>query len=282
VKQGATGGTTALRADLHIHTTASDGTWDPAELVRHVAAAGIQLFAVTDHDCTDSVAEAERQARASRLRFLPGVELNATKDGHNFHILGYGIDWHNGALQDLCRHNRALLEKKDEDSIRRLEERDWPVSVRDFARYDYDRHRGGWRALAYLEDLGLCTDVGDFFRRIFTAENDLGFPAFPPVTDVIRVIHEAGGAALCAHLASTFHGEGVEAYLPELQEEPLDGLECYHSGHSEKDTQFLASYCREHGLCISGGSDCHGTFVPSRHLGQPVVDSVDLYLPGLL
>ena len=81
-----------MRADFHIHTTASDGTWDPAELLDHLQAAGIGAFAVTDHDSTANLAEAARLAREAGLRFLPGVELNATKDGHNFHILGYGID----------------------------------------------------------------------------------------------------------------------------------------------------------------------------------------------
>lgn len=271
-----------MRADLHIHTTASDGTWDPAELVRHVAAEGIGVFAVTDHDCTDNVAEAERLARADRLHFLPGVELNATKDGHNFHILGYGIDIRNGALQDLCSHNRCLLEKKDEDSIRRLEERGWDVSLREFANYDYDRHRGGWRALAYLQDKGLCGDVNDFFQRIFTAENRLGFPDFPGIGEVVRVIHAAGGAAVCAHLASTFHGAGMQEYLPRLKEEALDGFECYHSGHTPGNSRLLAVFCRRHGLYISGGSDCHGAFVPTRHLGQPFVDTEQMYLPDLL
>lgn len=271
-----------MRADFHVHTTASDGTWDPAELLDHLQAAGIGAFAVTDHDSTANLAEAARLAREAGLRFLPGVELNATKDGHNFHILGYGIDLDDKALQDLCRHNQRLLEQKDEDSVRHLAERGWDVSVPEFATYDYDRHRGGWRALAYLEDKGLCAGVGDFFQRVFTAENDLDFPDFPSVTEVIRVIHGAGGAALCAHLASTFHGAGMAAYLPGLQAEPLDGLECYHSGHSGEDTRFLVAYCRQKGLYISGGSDCHGGFVPSRHLGSPAIDTADLYLPGLL
>ena len=167
-----------MRADLHIHTTASDGTWDPAQVVQAVRTAGIELFAVTDHDSVANVAETKKLAENTGLCFITGVELNSTKDGHNYHILGYGIDIENKQLQELCRHNQRLLEQKDDDSVRNLIESGWPLSMEEFKRYSYDPHRGGWKALAYLQDKGLCGDVNDFFRRIFTAENDLGFPDF--------------------------------------------------------------------------------------------------------
>ena len=211
-----------MRADLHIHTTASDGTWDPSQVVEAVCAAGIGVFAVSDHDSVANVEETKLLAARAGLCFLPGVELNSTKDGHNYHILGYGIDTHNSALLELCRHNQRLLEQKDVDSVRNLIERGWPLSMEEFASYSYDPHRGGWKALAYLQDKGLCTDVNDFFRRIFTAENDLGFPDFPAIAEVVSVIHQAGGVAICAHLASDFHGAGMQVYLPRLVDAELD------------------------------------------------------------
>ena len=113
----------------------------------------------------------------------------------SFHILGYGIDIHNKQLLELMQHNEALLEQKDVDSIHLLARDGWHVDEAEFARYTYDRRRGGWRALAYLIDKGLCTGVGDFFQRIFTPEHDLGFPEFPAISEVITAIHAAGGAA---------------------------------------------------------------------------------------
>ena len=270
-----------MRADLHIHTTASDGTWDPSQVVEAVCRADIKLFAVSDHDSVANVAETKRLAENAGLKFITGVELNSTKDGHNYHILGYGIDIENKRLEELCRHNQKLLEQKDDDSVRNLIDRGWPLSMEEFKKYTYDPHRGGWKALAYLQDKGLCGDVNDFFRRIFTAENDLGFPDFPAISEVVQVIHNAGGIALCAHLASDFHGAGMQEYLPRLVNEQLDGFECYHSGHSAENSRLLAHFCRRHKLYISGGSDCHGSFVPSRHLGVPEIDSSSLYLPML-
>ena len=270
-----------MRADLHIHTTASDGTWDPLQVVGAVCRKGINFFAISDHDSVANVAETKKLAEDAGLCFITGVELNSTKDGHNYHILGYGIDIENKKLQELCHHNQRLLEKKDDDSVRNLIDRGWPLSMDEFKEYTYDPHRGGWKALAYLQDKGLCGDVNDFFRRIFTPENDLGFPDFPGIGEVVRVIHDAGGVALCAHLASDFHGAGMQEYLPRLADEKLDGFECYHSGHSAESSRLLAHFCRRHKLFISGGSDCHGSFVPSRHLGVPEIDTDMLYLPWL-
>ena len=243
----------SVRADLHIHTTASDGTWTPAELIAEAQKQQLGLIAVTDHDSVANVAEAMTLATAAGITLL-----------------------------ELMQHNEALLEQKDVDSIHLLARDGWPVDEAEFARYTYDRRRGGWRALAYLIDKGLCSGVGDFFKRIFTPEHDLGFPQFPAISEVIAAIHAAGGAALCAHAASGFHGPGLECVLDILRTEKFDGFECYHSNHSEEGTQRLLQHCQKHGLLISGGSDCHGTFVPERFLGQPFVTADMLRLDGLL
>ncbi len=271
-----------MRVDLHIHTTASDGTWTPAALTAAALRLGLGAVAVTDHDSVGNVAEMGRLAAAAGLRFLPAAEISATKNGVMFHILGYGLDIANKALLELLEHNARLLAEKDEESILLLEREGWPVSLREFAAYTYDRRRGGWRALAYLEDKGLCGGVDDFFSRIFTAEHSLGFPEFPPVGEAIAAIHAAGGVALCAHAASGFHGPGLRRVLEMLAGEAFDGYECYHSCHTEEDTRLLLGHCRRNGLCISGGSDNHGSFVPGRRLGEPAIEAADLLLPGLL
>lgn len=163
-----------MRADLHIHTTASDGTWTPAELIAEAVKAGLGAIAVTDHDSVANVKEAQRLALGAGLKFLPAAEICSTKADLSFHVLGYGIDVDNKLLCELMAHNEALLAQKDIDSIAFLQRDGWPVDLQEFASYDYDRRRGGWRALAYLEDKGLCTGVNDFFKRIFTAEYAFG------------------------------------------------------------------------------------------------------------
>lgn len=268
-----------MQVDLHIHTTASDGTWTASELMEQAQLNNIGALAITDHDSVDNVAEAQRLAKAAGLLYLPGTELNSTKAGLNFHILGYGIDIYNSRLQELMAHNVKLLEDKDIQSIAILEKEGWSINLEEFFHYSYDPRRGGWKALAYLIDKGLCTGVDDFFKRIFTKEHDLGFPEFPSIAEVIDVIHGAGGIALCAHAASGFHGPGLNYVIDLLREESFDGFECYHSCHTEADTQRLLDHCHKHNLYISAGSDCHGSFVPNRHLGVPKVELSQINLP---
>lgn len=269
--------------DLHIHSTASDGTWTPSELVAMAKQRGLQLIAVTDHDQVGNVAEVRRLAKDAGLHFVNGVEVCSSKEGLQFHILGYGIDENNKVLCELIGNNDQLLRDKDVDSIRVLEQEGWPVSVAEFENYSYDRRRGGWAALAYLIDKKLCTGVNDFFRDIFTKERGLAFPTFASVSDVIEAIHGAGGIAICAHAASGFHTKDVQQNLKILQNEKLDGFECYHSGHTVADTNLLLRYCKEHDLYISAGSDCHGTFVPGRRIGVPEVQFSQIHLPeGLI
>ena len=170
-----------MQVDLHIHSTASDGTWTPPEVVAAALAAGLGAIAVTDHDSVANVAATHELAVAAGLKFIPGAEICSTKDDFCFHILGYGIDVTNKRLLDLLEHNERLLNSKDDESIKMLIERGWPLDFEEFLRYDYDRRRGGWKALAFLQDKGLCGDVNDFFSRIFTKEHDLGFPVFPSI-----------------------------------------------------------------------------------------------------
>lgn len=268
--------------DLHIHTTASDGTWTPRELIKEAQLANLGAIAITDHDSISNVAEAQVLAQAAGIKYIPGTELNSTKAGLNFHVLGYGIDISNKNLLELMQYNEQLLRTKDVQSIELLQKEGWAVDTAEFAHYVYDRRRGGWAALAYLIDKGLCTDVNDFFKRIFTPEHDLGFPEFPSIAEVIKIIHGAGGVAICAHAASGFHGPGLDNVINLLREEAFDGFECFHSNHTEADTTRLLQHCHKHKLLITGGSDCHGTFVPNRFLGKPTVTSSQINLPGLL
>lgn len=270
-----------MRVDLHIHTTASDGTWTAEELIAEAVKKQIGVLAITDHDSVGNVQEGRRLAKDNGIRFLEGTEINSTKAGINFHVLGYGIDIEHPRLKELMAHNIYLMEQIDIESIALLEQAGWPVSVKEFVKYTYDRRRGGWASLAYLIDKKLCTGVNDFFKRIFTKEHELGFPEFPSISQVINTIHEAGGLAICAHAASGFHGPGLEQVLALLQEEAFDGYECYHSNHSEEDAQRLRQLCQENNLYITGGSDCHGSFVPGRYLGQPQVKLEQIKLPLL-
>ena len=135
------------------------------------------------------------------------------------------------------------------------------------------------RKLKFI-DKGFCHSVKDFFDRLFAGDMALQMPSFAAPEEAVRVIHQAGGVAVCAHPGhSTRHGETV--LLKRLLDCGIDGLECYSPYHDEETTQRFLRFCRRHNLLVTAGSDCHGGFV-GRALGMPRACLGDLHLGPLL
>ena len=267
------------RADLHLHTTASDGRWSPEQLIDEVQKAGIGLFAVTDHDSLGSLAEMSELVRGSGLCFLPGVELSARLNGQVYHLLAYGFDTSDSDLIALVAENNARLTSADDVVVHLLADAGHPVSVDGYASYTWDRRRGGWKALNYLIDQGLCRDTRDYFERLVHSV-DRPEPEFPPAEEVVSTVRRAGGIVILAHPGASFYG-GLSAWQLDLWVKMgVAGLECYSFHHSQEMTQDLVDYCLNRNLLITGGSDCHGGFV-GRPLGVPPIYSRDLRLGGL-
>ncbi|BBB91474.1 MAG TPA: PHP domain-containing protein [Methylomusa anaerophila] len=260
-----------MKVDLHIHTTASDGSWTPSRLIDEVGKAGIGLFAVTDHDTTQNIAETGRLAAAAGLAFLPGVEVSSTLGNQSFHILGYGIDPDNEELRRLIAWNTQLLAEADHNSIRKLIADGFAIDYGEYAAYQHDPARGGWKSLSFLIDKGFCRDVNDFFSRLFTAERGIRFPDFPPPAKAIQAIRSAGGSPVLAHPGSSFHGTSLDETLDFFGKEDIAGVECFHPSHDAATTRRVIAWCQRNGLSITGGSDCHGDFVSKRRLGRPSI-----------
>ena len=267
-----------LRADLHLHTTASDGRWPPEQLIDQVRRAGIGFFAVTDHDSLGSLAETAGLIRGSGLRFLPGVELSSRLNGQTYHLLAYGFDPENKGLKELASANNARLVGSSDNAIRLLADLGHPVSLEDYARYSWDRRRGGWKGLNYLIDLGICRDVHEYFR-IF---DEIGHPEaeFPTVDEVVNCVHQASGVVVLAHPGANFYNGVDIGRLDLLVEMGVGGLECFSFHHDEATTRGFLQYCRSRDLLVTGGSDCHGGFA-GRAIGVPPVFAEDLRLGRL-
>jgi predicted metal-dependent phosphoesterase TrpH len=268
-----------MRVDLHIHTTASDGRWLPAQLVEQVRRAGIDLFAVADHDAVDSLRPIEDLVCGSGPAFIPGVEVSSTLEGRLVHLLGYGIDPDSLPLLAMLSENREKMDSVDLQSIQKLIDAGYPIGYDDYHRYENDVTRGGWKALNLFIDRGFCRDVHGFFGRLFVDDMALSMPVFVAPEAAIDLIHRSGGLAICAHPGYSVSDE-AHALLDQLAERGIDGLECYSPYHDSQMTRQLADYCRQRDLLITAGSDCHGGFA-GRALGQPEVDSADLDLGPL-
>jgi predicted metal-dependent phosphoesterase TrpH len=266
-----------MRADLHIHTVASDGCWTPAQVVAEVQARGIGLFAVADHDSIASVSETEALAREAGLAFLRGVEVSTLLDGSVYHILAYGFDVHHSLFTAFLEKNDALLAQAGDDAIRCLVSFGRTIDLDDYAGYEYDHSRGGWKALNFLIDRGFCTDVGDYLRNL-APRLCVEWPSFPHPADAVAAIRKAGGVPILAHPGASLRHKGVsEETLRPFLDFGVAGLECYSQYHDEATTRFCLDWCARNDLLVTGGSDCHGGFV-GRELGVPPVGTTDLRL----
>jgi len=269
-----------MRADLHIHTVASDGCWTPEQLVTQVQARDIGLFAVADHDTTASLAQTEALAQEARLAFLRGVEISTLLNGHLVHVLAYGFELDDPALASLLRENVNKLIQASEDRLRHLAAAGYELDLDAYTVYEYPSDRGGWKALNFLIDQGVCTDVWDYIR-VLEELPPVEWPPFPHPAEAITVIRQAGGVPILAHPGATLRRVGVtEETLRPFLDFGIAGLECHSQYHDRAVTDFCLNWCARHGLLVTGGSDCHGGFV-KRELGTPVVDVTDLRLGEL-
>jgi len=269
-----------MRVDLHIHTQASDGTWTPAQLVAQVRAKGIGLFASIDHDSLNSVAACEALVREHGLRYLRGVELSTTLNGRLYHMLAYGIDLSNESLRRLVESNYRAHEITDLECLHLLKRDNFPIDIADYENYKNNPARGGWKGLNYLIDLGICTGVDDFLNRLFGDHRPMPFPTFPSPAETIATVVAAGGVPILAHPGAQWLNI-QEEILEDFRRAGIRGLECYTSYHTPEMAQRFVGWCRRHDLLITGGSDCHGDFVPNRKLGIPLIEDTDLRLGEL-
>jgi 3',5'-nucleoside bisphosphate phosphatase len=271
-----------IKVDLHLHTTASDGTWTPRRLIRNINDAGIRLFAVTDHDTTDNIAEMAMLAGEYELKFIPGVEVNAAWENNNYHILGLGIDMADKELQKLLHHNRKLLENKDLISINYLEKKFPGVSFEEFETYVNNPERGGWKALNYIIDKKLCCNYREFFSLFDKGDNPLEKTGFASPEEVVKTIRSAGGYAILAHPGASFYHKDYKSTTAFMLQAGISGIECFHPENSDEITRYCLELCERNELLVTGGSDCHGEFVVGRCLGKPDIRLSQLHLGKLL
>jgi len=254
-----------MSIDLHLHTTASDGTDTPAELVKKLHEAGIYTFSITDHDTVSGLSQA-RAALLPEMELINGVELSAVykSDGLSFkcHILGYGFDEKGESILSAIAQGIALRKSKMERRLDYLSRRFGIVFGS--AEREYLAKQENTNKLLIADLIikrGLAKDYEEAISRYLRAED---FPdALLPAFLAVRAIKESGGVAVYAHCLG---GEGEKRITP-LEARPridalcelgIVGLEAYYSRYCKAEREGVAALARERGLAISCGSDYHG------------------------
>jgi predicted metal-dependent phosphoesterase TrpH len=254
-----------LRIDLHTHSSASDGTDDPAELVRVAARAGLDVVALTDHDTTAGWAAAAA-ARPPGLRLVRGAEFSCVSpDGRggrvSVHLLGYLFDPAHPAMLD--EQARLRVERRDRlvRMVTLLAEDGYPVNPATFLdRFPPELPAGRPHLARALVEQGVVTSVDDAFARLLNNSSPYYIPrADTPVERAVRMIDEAGGVAVFAHPFARKRGRVVHpSVISELAEVGLAGVEVDHPDHSPEDRERLRAQAAELGLLATGSSDYHG------------------------
>ena len=260
----------ASKVDLHIHTTASDGADTPGELAAKIAAAGLELFSVTDHDTVDGALEMEKFV-PDGVKYIRGVEFSCVSPGGKCHILGYDYDPDHPAFRAALAEGRRLRMEKLERRLEQLKT-DHGIVLTDAERtWLLSRNSPGKPHLgSIIRDRGLAPDLDSAIR---------GFIRDVPGRDrieaqtAIEAITAAGGCPVWAH---PLGGEGEKRLSSEKFENLLEtlcgyglrGLECRYSRYGRKESDFLLGHAAQRGLIATCGSDYHGTNKKDIELGQ--------------
>ncbi len=269
----------SLNADLHSHSAVSDGALSPRALVRRAREQRVELFALTDHDTVDGVAEAQAAAAEVGLRFIAGVEVSVTWAGETVHIVGLGIDAADATLRAGLADVRAGRLQRGREMGDQL------------ARAGIDGAFDGALALAgnpdllsrthfarYLVMTGRCADTREVFRRYLVA----GRPGYVPhrwarLADAVRWIRVAGGIAVLAHPGRYKYDElQLDALLSEFKALGGAAIEVATSNHGAHEAKRFAQHARTFGFEASRGSDFHSPTDADVELGR--VDPLPLSL----
>ena len=244
--------------DLHLHTTASDGTTSPIDLVDEAHAAGITTMAVADHDTTAAIGLASAEAKKRGIVFVSGIEITAVVNGRDVHMLGYFFDARDAALNEFLARQRNVRRARVVEIGKRLEALGVPVPIVDILETvttDSGRAVGRPLIAAAMVTAGHASDISDAFDRYLGQ----GQPAYverigAPPAEVIDRIARAGGLSSIAHPARA----RVDGSLEEFVDAGLRAVEVYHPDHDAQDVERYRAFARDHQLLVTGGSDYHG------------------------
>jgi predicted metal-dependent phosphoesterase TrpH len=265
-----------VRVDLHTHSTASDGTDTPAELVRRAAAAGLDVVALTDHDTVAGHAEAAAALPAG-LTLVPGAELSCRLDGVSLHMLAYLFDPDEPELareRELVRDDRV---PRARGMVAKLRDLGVPVTWERVAEIAGDGAVGRPHIATAMVEQGVVPTVSDAFTAEWIANDGRAYVDKHELDpfDAVRLIKGAGGVAVFAHPLAVKRGQCVpESAIAELAAAGLDGIEADHMDHDPATRAHLHSLARDLGLLATGSSDYHGsrkTCVLGEHTSDPDV-----------
>jgi len=242
-------------ADLHLHTRFSDGTDSPERVVELARQVGLSAMAITDHDNTEAIAVAAPLASRYGIELIPGIEMSASADGCEVHLLGFFFDRNNAALQRHLTEQQARRVERVHEMVRRLQKVGVRIGAEEVLQLAGEGTVGRPHVARVLLNHGYIATLPEAFTRYLGPDNPGFVPGSPlsPV-DVMRVIRNAGGVPVLAHPIYLRRDPLIEEFM----KDGLVGLEVYHSGHTPQMVRHYEEIADRLHLLKTGGSDYHG------------------------
>ncbi|MBA9003915.1 PHP domain-containing protein [Thermomonospora cellulosilytica] len=262
-----------MRIDLHSHSTASDGTEPPAEVVRRARQAGLDVLALTDHDTVAGLAEAEA-ALPDGLTLVAGMEMSCARDGLSIHLLAYLFDPADPELSTECARGRESRDSRGRLTVERLNALGVPITWEQVTALAGDAPVGRPHIARAMVAAGVIDDPAQAFTEEWIGGGGRAFVrryAPDPVT-AVRMVRAAGGVPVLAHPKAAQRGRTVsDALIAELAGAGLFGVEIDHADHDDAARAHLRGLAAELGLAATGSSDDHGDLTGHR-LGAHTTD----------
>lgn len=251
--------------DMHVHSTASDGSDSPSRLVELADSLGLYAFVLSDHDTVAGVDEALQAARGKGVKVIPGIELSSSYRGGDVHILGINIDHKNpDFVRELVVFQKSR-ELRNEKMMAKLAECGFPISEEAKKRIFKDSSVTRAHFARYLMEIGAARTITEAFDRYLRK----GCPCYVPremitPAKALEFIRLAGGQAVLAHpmLYRHLSREELEALILRMKDEGLVGIETFYSTNTPEEEAYTRHLAEKYGLLMTGGSDYHGTVKP--------------------
>jgi predicted metal-dependent phosphoesterase TrpH len=264
---------TCVRIDLHVHSTASDGTSPPAAVLAEAADAGLDVVALTDHDTTSGWAEAAAVVPRTGVALVPGAEISTQSRGISVHLLAYLQDPSEPALaaeMGRTRTDRLSRARRMVELIAGDHALTWELVQ---AQVGLGATVGRPHIADAMVAAGLVRDRDEAFATVLHSESRYYVRHYAPdVVDAVRLVRRAGGVPVMAHPLAARRGRTVsDGVIAEMAAAGLAGLEVAHRDHEPEERKHLQGLAREFGLFTTGSSDYHGTGKLNR-IGENVTD----------
>lgn len=258
-----------LRCDLHSHSTVSDGTLSPIELVQRAHEKGVEMLALTDHDATEGLKEAAFEAKALGLAFIPGIELSVTWSHQTIHIVGLGINPDDQQLNQGLMRLREFRSRRGEEIAKKLEKANFENPLQGAQKFANGEILSRTHFARYIVEQGRAKDIKQVFKR-FLVSGKPGYVAgqWASLEEALSWIQGAGGIAVIAHPARyKISATRLRQLIVEFKELGGLGFEAISGSHSPDEEQRMMQLARQFDLYISKGSDFHSPDNIYRELG---------------